>query len=261
MMPQASSTHLKTAKGGADAAFRLFDAPLAFSGAQAREQAMMDQAASLQLKAGGFLWSMPQALVVPKSIRNQERFSKALAAMAARGWPVHVRVTGGDLTPQTSGVVNISYIFTDDWGEALSIEAMYQRLCQPILDYLKDDLSIDAYCSSVEGAFCDGKYNIVVDGLKIAGTAQKWRPFHNAQGQKCVAVLGHVALLVDAPIGSLIAASNEFYLECGIEKRLEAANHANLSSLAGAEGVDASKLMRGLLGHFEAEHRSSSCRA
>ncbi len=238
------------ANGDLKQRFTVCDTPLTFEEAQQIEAAMLETGTLPRPLSSCLIWSMPQGLVVPKSISSQPLFTDAAETMKSKGWPVHVRITGGDLTPQAAGVLNISYVFSNCWDTALSIEAMYKRLCQPIIDFLQQDFGLPAYCASVEGAFCDGKYNIVVDGLKIAGTAQKWRPFHTSDGEKHAAVLGHVALLYDAPIDVLIGASNEFYSECGGDKQLEVKNHANLSDLLGSSDPGALAIMNGLLARF-----------
>ncbi|GJL99297.1 MAG: hypothetical protein DHS20C07_09770 [Methyloligella sp.] len=236
--------------------FSLSEALVPFETASNIESFLLNKATLPFSVPGCFIWSMPQGIVVPKSISSKPSFKNACETMASLNWPVHVRQTGGDLTPQAPGMINISYIFSEVWHEKTSIEAAYKKLCNPITNYLNDTYNIKSYTSSVEGAFCDGKFNIVVDGLKIAGTAQKWRRFKNQNKEDCLAVLGHVALLGDVPIHQLIAASNSFYKLCDIEKKIKPENHINLSELIPPQKFNRTDLMKGLLNSFH-DHTQS----
>ena len=237
----------------ADQPFSLFsisEEPIPFETAQAQERVLFKNGALPISKPGCFIWSMPQGLVVPKSARTNPDFDAAQKAMADLGWPVDIRQTGGDLTPQAPGMINISYVFAQPWSDAISIDATYKALCAPIISYLKEKHGIDAYCSAVDGAFCDGKFNIVVEGQKIAGTAQKWRHFKNETGQKCIAVLGHVALLGQLPLDQMIKAANQFYKQANVDKTIELTNHTTLFHLIGEPNYNKLELMQGLLQSF-----------
>ncbi|EOQ81598.1 hypothetical protein K652_06408 [Pseudomonas aeruginosa VRFPA02] len=105
-----------------------------------------------------------------------EGFAPASAAVAERGWPVLLRDTGGEPVPQSPGVLNIalSYALGPGDNEQTRIETAYLRLCQPICDWLRER-GLDAGVGAVAGSFCDGRYNVTLDGRKLAGTAQRWR--------------------------------------------------------------------------------------
>ena len=156
------------------------------------------------------VWTTDQALIVPFSATHEADFEKAQQHMAEKAWPVFVRHTGGDVTPQSPNMVNVSFAFCLPRTEDLSIRETYEKFCQPILEFLKQELGINAYLASVEGAFCDGAYNVVVDGCKLAGTAQRWRLTQTPEGEPAVAVLGHAAILWDIDIAAGIAATHEY---------------------------------------------------
>ncbi|CRX29231.1 Lipoate-protein ligase A [Pseudomonas aeruginosa] len=94
--------------------------------------------------------------------------------------------------PQSPGVLNIalSYALGPGDNEQTRIETAYLRLCQPICDWLRER-GLDAGVGAVAGSFCDGRYNVTLDGRKLAGTAQRWR--RNGAGRPVV--LAHAALL------------------------------------------------------------------
>lgn len=231
--------------------FDLIVSTIPFETAKAQEHDLLSKGSLPYPVPGCFIWSMEQGLVVPKSTTNNPNFTSTAQKMYENNWPVFVRETGGDLTPQAPGMINISYVFYEPWTNAICIEDAYTVICKPIIDYLKQDFGINAYCSAVEGAFCNGKFNIVVDGLKIAGTAQKWRLFNNHAGQKHVAILGHVALLGDVPLPQMIEASNAFYKYCDIEKQITLQNHTTLHDLLGTQTYNKTTIMRGLLNSFQ----------
>ena len=64
------------------------------------------------------------------------------------------RDTGGDLTPQDPGIVNLSLAFRMD-GEGAAIKDAYMRLTAPVLAYLRDRHGIEAHLSAIPGAFCE----------------------------------------------------------------------------------------------------------
>ncbi len=207
---------------------------LPFATALAREKELLTTVA----KAGhGWLsevWTTDQALIVPFSATHEADFEKAQQQMGEKQWPVFVRHTGGDVTPQSPSMVNVSFAFCIPRTKDLSIRETYESFCQPILNYLREDLAIDAYLSSVEGAFCDGAYNVVVDGRKLAGTAQRWRLTETPDGRPAVAVLGHAAILWDVDIATSIAATNEFYRRSSVARSVVADKHTTVAELAGA---------------------------
>lgn len=231
--------------------FSVIDAVLSFDQAAAAELALLDGDAGAMARLGGMIWTMPQGLVVPKSFQNYARFQPAAEEMAGLGWPVHLRQTGGDLTPQGPGVINISYVFSQPTESGLSIAGAYERLCRPILRYLNEAHGINAYCSEVSGAFCDGKFNVVVDGIKIAGTAQKWRPYRSGEGRAMIAVLAHAALMGDVAVPEMIAACNRFYQLCDVDRLITEDRQTALAALLPAGAYDKAAVMAGLCAALE----------
>ncbi|MGP6218890.1 lipoyl protein ligase domain-containing protein, partial [Pseudomonas paraeruginosa] len=150
----------------------------------------------------------------------------ASAAVAGRGWPVLLRDTGGEPVPQSPGVLNIalSYALGAGDNEQTRIETAYQRLCQPICDWLRER-GLDAGVGAVPGSFCDGRYNVTLDGRKLAGTAQRWR--RNGAGRPVV--LAHAALLVGAEREEMVEVVNTFTRLCASAPDCRADSHLGLS--------------------------------
>jgi lipoate-protein ligase A len=131
------------------------------------------------------IWQTPQCISVPRHFSLHDRFDDAALTLADRGWPITLRSSGGSAMPQGPGVLNISMVFPHD--RPMSIEAGFQLLTDPLRAFF-ESLGLPASVGSVPGSFCDGRYNLVVDQRKIAGTAQR---------RKKRALLAHAALQIN----------------------------------------------------------------
>ena len=201
---------------------------------------------------GIVLWRTPQALIVPSGMPKIEGFAAAARASDNSGWPVYERDTGGDLTPQFDGILNLSMTFCVGEGER-NIAAAYGRLIAPVLAFLREDMGIEGYASSVRGAFCDGAHNIVVDGRKLAGTAQRWRLMPERAGEANVTrVLGHIAIVCGGNLGGALDAVNAFYSSCGIDRRVVREAHITLQEAAGGKPAPAEAIARRLADFIDA---------
>ena len=166
-----------------------------------------------------WFWQSPQALVAPKKMASLPGFDAAADKMAAAGWPVHLRATGGDVTPQGPGIVNVTHVYTVDRAADFSIEAEYDRLCAPI----ETALGPGAARGWMPGAFCDGAYNVQFHGRKFAGTAMRFRP---ARGDRSrMAVMAHALMLMEPPSAAAIDALNAFLEALGEARRIDPASH------------------------------------
>lgn len=164
--------------------------------------------AALDGEATAALWTGRLALVAPLSYRRHAQLESARTASAARGWPVRLRRSGGGVVPQGVGILNVTLAYPCAGAAGDQAESVYAHLCQ-LLSRALAGLNIAALSGSVQGSFCDGRFNLAVNQQgtvrKIAGTAQYWR---RAKGQQ--AVLAHALLLVDADPEFLCAQANQF---------------------------------------------------
>lgn len=176
----------------------------------------------------GLLFWRPtdRALVMPRRMSQLKGFETASAELATSGWPVLLRETGGEPVPQSSAVINVALIYTAprSEGDRDRIEIAYKRLCEPLCEVLTG-WGGTASVGEIEGAFCDGRYNVNLNGRKLVGTAQRWR---QGQGGKRPVVLVHGALLLDNERESMVAAVNRFNEHCGLEQRCLAQSHIAL---------------------------------
>ncbi|MGR3511593.1 MAG: lipoate--protein ligase family protein [Paracoccaceae bacterium] len=192
------------------------------------------------------VWQGSQSLVVPKKLAAKPGFDTVTTRLASDGWPVHVRATGGDATPQGPGIVNVTHVYTWDSGGAFDIPAAYHRLCAPI----KAALGSDAAHGWQPGAFCDGAYNVQWNGLKFAGTALRFRPCRTDKTHHTV--LAHALMLFAPPPPSAIAAINRLLSELDEPRTILAEAHIGLPNGRTAEDFIAA-LIAGFEGASAAE--------
>jgi lipoate-protein ligase A len=176
----------------------------------------------------GLLFWQPsdRALVMPRRLNRLPGFEHACEVSAAAGWPVLLRETGGEPVPQSASTINIALVYAPprSEGDLNRIESGYRRLCDPICQ-LVDELGGTSSLGEIEGAFCDGRFNVNLDGRKMVGTAQRWR---QSQGGQRPVGLVHGAMLLDDERESMVAAVNRFNAACGLDQRVRAESHIAL---------------------------------
>ena len=172
------------------------------------ELAWMARAAATG-RAGATLWHGRRGLVAPRSYLRLPAWSAACAASAAAGWPVRLRTSGGGIVPQGPEVLNLSLAWCSGAARPSAADAIYAALCERLAAALAR-LGVRAVPQPVEGAFCDGRYNLAAGGRKLVGTAQSWRRVGGRQ-----MVLAHALVVVDADPTVLTEAANAFERDLG----------------------------------------------
>jgi lipoate-protein ligase A len=165
--------------------------------------------------AEAHIWRAGAGLIVPRSYTAAPAWSAAVAASGARGWQVHVRRSGGALVPQGPGLCNLSLIWPSS-ATPRNTDRVYEDLCGLIARALAQ-FEIVAVPRAVEGSFCDGRFNLAVQGRKIVGTAQAWR---RIEGQPLT--LAHAIVLCDADVDALTVVANIFEAALGSQRRYRA---------------------------------------
>ena len=191
------------------------------------EQDLLASVCAGELQAAVVFWQpTDRALVMPRRLSRLPGFAQASVELAASGWPILLRETGGEPVPQSASTVNIALVYAPlpSEGDHGRIEMAYRRLCEPICDLLTE-LGGTASLGEVEGAFCDGRFNVNLNARKLVGTAQRWRQSKGGQRPVC---LVHGALLVDNERESMVAAVNRFNVLCDLEQRCLADSHIAL---------------------------------
>ena len=199
--------------------------------------AMLTQVAAGHSGPVAFLWQAAKpGLVLPERFARTPGFDTAAAACAAAGWPVAPRKTGGGITPQGPGVLNLALAFRAGTGRARTIRASYADICDPLAEALAG-LGIKATTAPVKGSFCDGDYNLAVGGRKLIGTAQRWR------GEACLA---HALILTDIALAPAVAAVQLLSDGLGHDTRFDPALHCRLADLTGGAGDPTARLVASL---------------
>lgn len=176
---------------------------------------------------GLLLWRpSDSALVMPHRLSRLPGFLAADISCAAQGWPIALRDTGGEPVPQSPAVLNVAlaYAVPPEDDEQARIETAYLRLCEPICQWLGAQGLVPGL-GEVEGAFCDGRYNVTLGRRKLAGTAQRWRR-RQADGRHVV--LTHAAVLLENQREAMVSVVNRFYRACGVEQSCRAQSHVAL---------------------------------
>lgn len=165
------------------------------------------------------LWRSTPAIIASNADTRLPHFDFAVQRLTQQGWPVAVRDTGGTAIPNGPGVVNLSFFIARNEPSTLSIDAVYRLICDPIIETLAH-WGVRAQMGAVDDAFCDGRYNIVAGGRKIAGTAQAWR---GGSGGTPGYILAHAALFVDIDAIAATNIVNRFYYLAGSDLRFDPA--------------------------------------
>lgn len=172
--------------------------------------------------ASAFLWQARSPwLVLPERFGRGEAFETAAAQSAREGWPVATRKTGGGITPQGPGVLNVALAFQTAPGRSRTVRDSYAAICDAISAAM-GTLGITTRTAPITGSFCDGDYNLAVGNRKIVGTAQRWR------GNTC---LCHALILTDIALGPAVGAVQRLSLGLGHANRFETEVHCRLADL------------------------------
>jgi lipoate-protein ligase A len=148
-----------------------------------------------------WLWR-PTTTIVLTSRERELAESPTARSFGAQGWAIVVRDSGGGPVALGPACLNVSWL--TPVKSATSIEQGYLAFCQPLLAAMAG-LGVQAYCAPLPGSYCDGRFNLVVAGRKLAGTAQ--RIYGTAQGS---ARLSHAVLHVLPGVVRQLAELNRF---------------------------------------------------
>jgi lipoate-protein ligase A len=185
----------------------------------------------------GVLFWQPtdQALVMPRRMERLPGFTQGADATQALGWPVLLRETGGEPVPQSAATLNVALVYAAPRteGDLNRLERAYLRLCEPLCGVL-ESLGGRASLGEVPGAFCDGRYNVNLDGRKWVGTAQRWRQSRYHGGP---VVLVHGAVLMHDQRAEMVAAVNAFSQGCDSPQRCLADSHIAFEERFGQTAV------------------------
>lgn len=169
------------------------------------------------------LWTNSRCLATTRRFARMEGFAEAAAASRARGWPVFVRTSGGTTVVHRPGVLNFSLHEIAPIG-AVDINAGFERFTHRLIAAFAA-IGVAAETGWVAGSYCDGRFNIVCGGQKIAGTACLVR-----KRGGWVGVLAHAAITIEGDTHADLAAITAFERGLGLDIRYVPEAHTNLAA-------------------------------
>lgn len=197
-------------------------APLAPQEKVAREEALLGAVASGRLGAVLRLWTNGPSLVLGRSEARRLEQSGQLASRFGHV-PVLVRPSGGTAVPHGPDDLSITLCYPVR-QVPVAPEVGYRLLLAGLKLAFQRALGLEAGSDWVPGSFCDGRFNLVVGGRKVAGTAQ---------AQRRGAVLVHATVMVGGEGAARLRQVAAFYRQVGLEGPWDERSVASLSELAG----------------------------
>jgi len=166
------------------------------------------------------LWRPGRCLALGRFETRLPRFEEAVRHFKAQKITVIRRLSGGGAVWQDEGFLNFSVLTPK---ETMGIPEAYQRFSEGLILGLKK-LGVECAFGHIEGAFCEGPYDLAVRGKKLVGTAQV---------QKRDFIIVHGTLLADPDLGEMIEKITEFYQRAGSPVRLRKEAMTSLAEQVG----------------------------
>lgn len=177
------------------------------------------------------VWTNRRCIVVTRREARLPTFPQAVRASGEEGWPVVVRDSGGTAIPHLPETLQFTLALPRGPGHEPSIEAVYRALGTPVQQALAR-LGVDASFGEVPRSFCDGRFNLVVDGRKVAGSAQRWTGGVPGSGGRGGFILAHLSLFVAGDMAGATEAVNRFLRRAGGPGGFDPEAVASLSDLS-----------------------------
>lgn len=188
-----------------------------------KEDQIIKQLQAGELQQCLMLWQAKQPTLVLPAGKKWPESTELTAKLANKNWLLHARKTGGAPVPQTKGIINLSHLYLWPVDNPYSITLAYENLCKVLHSFfLKFGLVSQAHATQF--SYCDGDYNININGKKIVGTAQ--RVILKKGGGKIV--LAQAFILIDVILEELIKPVNLCYQLCDKTERVKAEVHTTL---------------------------------
>lgn len=160
------------------------------------------------------VWTNERCIVVTRREARLPGYREAARASRNEGWPVVVRDSGGTAIPHLPETLQFTLTLPRRRGDEPTIEAVYRALGAPVRDAL-ERLGLPATFGQVPRSFCDGRFNLVVDGRKVAGSAQRWTGGVPGAGSRGGFILAHLSLFVGGDMVEATRAVNRFLQRAG----------------------------------------------
>ncbi len=189
----------------------------------AKETELIAQIQAGKLKQCLLLWQVDQPTLVLPAGKKWPESEELTSELSTIHWLLHSRKTGGAPVPQCPGVINLSHIYLWSNDSPYSITQAYENLCS-VLNNFFIQFNLLSQAHATPFSYCDGDYNININGKKIVGTAQ--RVILKKGGGKIV--LAQAFILIDVILEQLIKPVNLCYQLTGKSERVKAEVHTTL---------------------------------
>lgn len=236
--------------------WRIIDEPLCNEPEIALEHDtnLLREVATGRRAATARLWEVSQCLAVTKKETRFPNYENARIEMCSKGWPPIVRKSGGTAVPLHAGILNLSIIVPQANTSNYDLDDMYMALCEPINRALVK-LGLKPEYGETPGSYCDGRYNLNINGLKITGTAQKIMLSPPNSKELKQGVLAQAMLMIEADTKHGTNLVNSFYHTAGSERTFDPSVATSISDLIDTE-ADAGELTIRLRQMITAELKS-----
>lgn len=188
-----------------------------------KETRMIKQIQAGELQQCLMLWQAKQATLVLPAGKKWPESDGLKSGLLAENWLLHARKTGGAPVPQCPGVINISHLYLWASDMPYSIPQAYENLCSVLQGFFRQ-FNLVSQAHATEFSYCDGDYNMNINGKKIVGTAQ--RVILKKGGGKIV--LAQAFILIDVLLDELIKPVNLCYQLSEKTERVKAQVHTAL---------------------------------
>ncbi|KJY80380.1 lipoate--protein ligase family protein [Vibrio nigripulchritudo] len=188
-----------------------------------KESELLKQVQSGVLSQVLMLWQSKSATLVLPSGKKWKTSAELENGLGDLGWRLISRKTGGAPVPQIPGIINLSHIYHWNEDSPYDIQISYQKLCLVLTKFF-ESLGVKTEIHATPGSYCDGDYNLNVNGRKIVGTAQ--RVLLKKDGGRVV--LSQACILIDAVMDEIVQPVNLCNQLCGHSDKIEAGVHTSL---------------------------------
>lgn len=172
------------------------------------------------------IWENWNCLVTTRPVAKRKEFAEAAALSARSGWPVHVRSSGGSTVIHRPGILNISLALCSGTRRVKPNES-YAELTA-LLQTAFRKLQVEAFTGSIAGAYCDGNYNLCLNGRKIAGTASRIVRRKNQTAYIC-----HASIAIYGSPERDISLISKFEQGVGLDHVYATSSHTTLADIMG----------------------------
>ena len=204
----------------------------------ALDQAIAEHVGSGDVPPTVRLWQPGRCLALGRFDTKLPRFREAVGHMKSQGHLTLHRLSGGKAVWQDAGYLNFSVMAP---REQMGVPEAYKKFSEGFMAGL-DELGLQSAFKHVEGAFCDGPYDLAIGERKLVGTAQV---------QKRSYMIVHGTAMVDCEIEAMVRIVGEFYERAGEPMDLRADTMITLRE-ALQRPVEVDDVVEGLTRGYEA---------